>query len=63
MIGFWKSKITEDFLSHGSGLTEDQIKILRELEPGDRLIIYQNDVKGTSRPPLMLKVYRNRKDN
>ena len=57
-IGFWSSKYDDSYLGHAKGLTEEQIKELRELEVGDRLIMYINDDKANEySPDAKLKVF------
>ena len=47
-IGLWK-KETNNLLSHGEGLTEEQVEFLQSLKPGDRLICWYN--KDSSEDP------------
>lgn len=44
MIIFWK-KESGNYMSHGKGLSQDQVDILKKLKVGDRLIIYTRDEK------------------
>ncbi len=59
-INFW-SKESGNLLSHGKGLTPEQIQYLRQLKEGDRLILWFNGAK--ERPTdasYNLKVYHKR---
>jgi hypothetical protein len=55
-IAFWL-KNSGNACSHGQGLTEEQIKELRELEVGDRLILFKNKHEGETKPHFNLKVF------
>lgn len=57
MLGFWKSKFTDDYMVPARGLSEEQIKFLRSLKPGDRLILWKNKKVKETHPDLSLKVY------
>lgn len=54
-IGFWV-KETGNLMSHGEGLLQHQIDALKELKPGDRLILWKNEVGSTSN--YTFKVYK-----
>lgn len=48
-------------MSHGKGLTQDQVDALKELKVGDRLIIWKNDRKtDESHSDYALKVFEKR---
>ena len=58
-VGFWQ-KDSGNLLSHGGGLTPQQIKDLQELKPGDRLILWANipNPDKESAPTHSLKIYK-----
>lgn len=56
-IAFWK-KSSLNMMSHGKGLTADEVKALQTLKVGDRLILWNNDVKSDKDPNITLKVYQ-----
>lgn len=57
MIAFWK-KETGNLMSASKGLTEEEIKFLQSLKIGDRLIVYNNNIKeGDNRPNFTIKKY------
>lgn len=41
-LDFWMTR-SGAYVSHSEGLSIDTIRYLRQLQPGDRLIIYMND--------------------
>ena len=57
-IGLWQ-KPTGNLLSHGKGLTEEEIKFLQSLKVGDRLIIWDNTKRNenTNYPSHSLTLY------
>lgn len=55
---FWKNKQSGNFFSHRNGLTKEQVDLLKELKPGDRLVLWLNDKESNSNyPELTLKVF------
>lgn len=59
-VSFWK-KESQNLMSHGKGLTQDQVDALKELKVGDRLIIWKNDRKtDESHSDYALKVFEKR---
>lgn len=55
---FW-SKDTGNIMSHQQGLTPEQIQEIKQLEVGDRLIMWlTTEKKNSSSPGYILKVYR-----
>lgn len=56
-VNFW-SKDTGNLLNHSSGLTQEQIIMLRDLKAGDRLILWLNRNGDTREPNYTLKVYQ-----
>lgn len=56
-VGFWK-KETGNLLSHGKGLTAEQVEQLKSLKEGDRFIIWQNNKKNETSPGFTLKVFK-----
>lgn len=57
MVKFWQTS-GKNFITHGNGLTLDQIGFLKSLQLGERLIIFVND-DGT----LTMKKAINLKEN
>lgn len=49
-------------MSHADGLTQEQIDFFKALKPGDRLILWQNNVdpRQTTKPSVTLKFYEDR---
>jgi len=41
-VSFWKKEESGNMLSHGKGLTEEEVTFLKSLNVGDRLIIWDN---------------------
>jgi intein/homing endonuclease len=57
-LQFWK-KETGNLMTHGKGLTKEQLTELQNLKEGDRLIMYKNSEKlSDSSPDFTLKVYK-----
>ena len=56
-IGLWK-KPTGNLMSHGAGLSEEQVKALQELKVGDRLIVYSNNNAKDNQPNFTIKIYK-----
>lgn len=53
-IGFWRTKL--GYVSHKNGLTQEQVNYLQNLKQGDRLVLFQNDVReGENDAVLTLK--------
>lgn len=44
-IQFWKTQFGS-LKTHNKGLTEDQVKFLQSLKPGDVLIMFMEDKQG-----------------
>lgn len=55
MIGFWL-KQSGNYMSSGNGLTEEQVRFLHSLRPGDRLLLWNNDREGA--PDMTLAKYK-----
>lgn len=57
-IAFW-IKPSKNLLSHGKGLTQDDIKFLQSLKVGDRLIIWDNSERNenSAYPTHSLTIY------
>lgn len=57
-IAFW-SKTIGNFMSHGKGLTKDEVAFLHSLKEGDRLIMWDNSKKaeGTNNPTHSLSIW------
>ncbi len=56
MIGLWKIKSGKGWISHNKGLTPEQISQLQALKVGDKLVIFENDVReGETGPSITLK--------
>jgi len=62
-IGLWQ-KPTGNLLSHGKGLSEEEIKFLQSLKVGDRLIIWDNTKRNenTSYPTHNLTKYEDNRE-
>lgn len=62
-VGLWQ-KPTGNLLSHGKGLTEEEIKFLQSLKVGDRLIIWDNTKRNenTSYPTHNLTIYEDNRE-
>lgn len=56
-IAFWR-KETGNLMSHGKGLTKEDLEALAALKEGDRLIAWFNNPQDDSRPTFTLKTYR-----
>lgn len=55
MIGFWKND-KKNYTTHAQGLSKEQVSFLQGLQIGDRLVLFENDVReGEKRAPLTLK--------
>lgn len=50
-VGFWKSKV--GFISHKEGLSQEQVDYLRNLKVGDRLVLFDNDVREGERGAIL----------
>lgn len=57
IIGFWK-KQSGNMLSHKQGLNVDQIAALKEIKPGDRLVLWANTKDSETAPTYTLKVFK-----
>jgi hypothetical protein len=56
-VAFW-AKETGNLMSHGKGLTAEQVAFFQSLKEGDRLIIWSNNNNGDeSKPTHSLKQY------
>lgn len=56
MIGLWRMKNERGYVSHARGLNEEQVKYLQNLKIGDRLVVFENDIReGETGPALSLK--------
>lgn len=56
MVGFWRMKSNKGWVSHGQGLTEESLKFFRSLKVGDKLVVFENEVRdGERHPHLTLK--------
>jgi hypothetical protein len=53
-IGFWEKESGHMF-SYGKGLSEEQVKELKSLKVGDRLILFKNDGSRPNSPHFSLK--------
>ena len=61
-VSFWK-KDTGNLLSHGQGLSAEQIAFIQKLQVGDRLILWANNAKAGANPNMpthSLKVFKNK---
>lgn len=58
-IAFW-SKSTGNLMTSGKGLSVEEVEFLKNLKPGDRLIVWDNSTKnaGTNNPTHNLTVYQ-----
>lgn len=56
-ISFWK-KETSNLMSHGKGLSKEQVEALQSLKEGDRLIMWCNVAKTEASPHYTMKVYK-----
>ena len=54
-IGFW-IRDSGNYITAQGGLTEEQIKLLRSLKVGDRLILWNNNKENA--PDITLKQYK-----
>lgn len=62
-IDFWLTR-TGAYLSHSKGLTVEEVQQLRQLSPGDQLVIYTNDTsENPARAALSLKLSKDFKSN
>jgi hypothetical protein len=55
-LAFWR-KESGNLMSHGKGLTQEDIDALQSLKPGDRLILWFNSPKDESKPTYTLKLF------
>lgn len=56
MIGMWRMKNEKGWVSHAHGLNAEQVAYLSNLKEGDRLVVFENDVReGEKGPALSLK--------
>lgn len=55
-IPIWP-KSSGNYLSHGNGLSKEQVAFLHSFKEGDRLLVWQND-PVTSSAPLTIDMYR-----
>lgn len=58
MVSFWK-KSSGNLFSAKSGLTTAQVEFLRQLKPGDRLVIWVNEEEDA--PDFTLRLYKQEK--
>lgn len=56
-VGFWK-KESGNLMSHGKGLTAEQVEQLKTLKEGDRFIIWTNTRKSETSPGFTLKIFK-----
>lgn len=61
-IAFWL-KDSGNALSHGQGLTKEQVEALKDLKEGDRLIMFSNKEGGETRPNYSLKVFKGQRND
>jgi hypothetical protein len=61
-IGFW-SKESGNLLSHSTGLTAEQVTFLKQLKPGDRLILWLNTNEDSRTANYTLKVFKSKKED
>ena len=53
-IGFWKTK--RGYITHKNGLNAEQLASLQSLQLGDKLVLFEQEVReGEYHPPLVLK--------
>lgn len=56
MIGLWKIKSGKGFVSHHKGLNQEQVAFFHNMKVGDRLVLFENDVRaGENAPQFTLK--------
>ena len=60
-IAFWK-KDTGNIMSHGSGLSVEQVAFLQSLKVGQRLILWSNNGAEGSKPTHNLKVFKTKEE-
>ena len=60
-IRFW-IKDSGNGMSHKEGLSQQQIDELRQLEPGDRLILWKNKREKDSDSHFNLRVYNKKEE-
>lgn len=58
-VNMWK-KESGSYMSHGSGLTDEQIEMLKSVKPGDRLIVSPNvsKIRNAGSYDYYLRLYR-----
>lgn len=53
-IAFWK-KESGNFVTAKTSLTSEQVEFLHQLKPGDRLILFPNNMRKDTDPSFVLK--------
>lgn len=61
-IMFWENAQSGNLLSHHNGLTEELVNELKNIQPGDRLILWKNKKKSDNYPEITLKVFKKNAD-
>lgn len=61
-LAFWQ-KESGNMLSHGKGLSKEQVEELQKLREGDRLILFKNEKKADNTPEYTLQRYEKRQSN
>ena len=54
-IAFWVNQSETAASSHAVGLTEDQVNFLKQLEPGDKLVLFFEEKEKDNQPDFILK--------
>ena len=57
-INFWQKNDSGNIMNHSNGLTQEEVDALRLLQPGDRLILWNNEQKEGTFATHTLKTYK-----